>query len=274
MEVKRKVLLLLKLLFLFLFLFGFTAREYIFYHKSAWAQADTPTNTPTPSCDILSRGCGLNGCLVTEMATRYYCPDGSTYLTCVPDSSCGEGRGEFPFPTFPTQPPANLTPTISGGEFPSPTFPTKPPATLTSTINLMCVFSNNRCDSSCVFSKQPGANYPNPLSCSLSSSLFSAVPTQDDKNNWCRRSERTKGDADGNGVVEMLDYYYYVGVVNGGKIPANVNPDFNGDGEVGRADREIVIKTLNPVTPTPTVIPTLTIIPTGTKTIPTGTSKE
>ena len=44
----------------------------------------------------------------------------------------------------------------------------------------------------------------------------------------------------------MTDYLYYVAAVNGGKIPATVNPDSNGDGEVGSSDRAIIIKTLNP----------------------------
>jgi hypothetical protein len=55
---------------------------------------------------------------------------------------------------------------------------------------------------------------------------------------------RADGDADGDKDVDMSDYYYYVSAANGGKIPAWVNPDFNGDGEVGLADRIIVVRTL------------------------------
>jgi hypothetical protein len=41
-----------------------------------------------------------------------------------------------------------------------------------------------------------------------------------------------------------MDYFYYVGAVNGGRIPPSVNPDFNGDGEVGTSDRVIIIRSL------------------------------
>ena len=57
---------------------------------------------------------------------------------------------------------------------------------------------------------------------------------------------RTKGDADGNGTINNMDYFYYISAVVGGKIPVTVNPDFDGDGAVSNLDREIVIKTLNP----------------------------
>lgn len=59
------------------------------------------------------------------------------------------------------------------------------------------------------------------------------------------RADRSSGDADGNGIVNMADYYYYVAAANGGSIPTTVNPDVNGDGEVGVADRRIIINALN-----------------------------
>ena len=56
---------------------------------------------------------------------------------------------------------------------------------------------------------------------------------------------KSKGDANCDGVVNQTDYFYYVLAVNGGTLPAGVNCDFNGDGEVGAKDRAIIINTLN-----------------------------
>ncbi|PIV09095.1 hypothetical protein COS31_02000 [Candidatus Roizmanbacteria bacterium CG02_land_8_20_14_3_00_36_15] len=66
----------------------------------------------------------------------------------------------------------------------------------------------------------------------------------------------SKGDADGNGIINTTDYFYYVAAVMGGKIPATVNPDFNDDGEVGASDRAIIIETLNQPSLQPTPTPT------------------
>jgi hypothetical protein len=57
-------------------------------------------------------------------------------------------------------------------------------------------------------------------------------------------SKRPMGDADCNGVVNNIDYLYYVSVVNGGTVPPNVSADFNNDNETGTKDREIIIATL------------------------------
>jgi hypothetical protein len=126
---------------------------------------------------------------------------------------------------------------------------------ITPTPDYQCVCQNdNTCHFSCPFDIYPEVAYADPIRCSLSSSLFPTLPTQDNKISWCRSTERTKGDADDNQKINNTDYYYYVSAVNGGKIPTSVNPDFNGDGEVGVADREIVVKTLNTqLTPTPQI---------------------
>lgn len=140
-------------------------------------------------------------------------------------------------PTATPVPPTN-TPT------PTSTVPTP-------TINPACVCgTGDLCDATnCTFNKYtssdiPGITYNDPLKCSLSPLLFPTPPS--DKTSWCRRSMRTKGDADGNGIINTADYFYYVAAVNGGKIPVTANPDFNGDGEVGANDRTIIIKSLNP----------------------------
>ncbi|MEK7633862.1 MAG: hypothetical protein AAB437_03395 [Patescibacteria group bacterium] len=108
------------------------------------------------------------------------------------------------------------------------------------TIDPNCLCSSDVCSTSCSFDYHSQVtSYTKPPKCILSSSLFLTPPTSSEKNGWCK-SLRVKGDSDGNGVVDdFLDYLYYVTVVSGGKVPQNVNPDFNGDGEVGRADLDI-----------------------------------
>lgn len=122
--------------------------------------------------------------------------------------------------------------------------------------NTSCVCnSNNSCDASCSFTKYSSSdisnvNYSNPIGCSLASVPFSSTATQTNKNQWCQRNLRTKGDATGDGKVDDLDYFYYVQAVSGGTMPIdsskslNVNPDFNGNGSVGTDDRIIVIHSL------------------------------
>ena len=57
-------------------------------------------------------------------------------------------------------------------------------------------------------------------------------------------SLKRQGDANCDGKVDMTDYYYLVLALNGGETPPSVNPDFNGDGEIGLSDRSIIVKTL------------------------------
>lgn len=122
---------------------------------------------------------------------------------------------------------------------------TPTPAVPTVTPNPNCICNADACTSSCIFDRfGDPITYANPIKCSLSDSIFSTPPT--DKNIWCQRNMRTKGDADGVGGINSTDYFYYVSAVNGGKIPLTVNPDFNGDGEVGASDRAIIVKSLTP----------------------------
>ena len=139
-----------------------------------------------------------------------------------------------------------------------PTFtcPLKITPTPTSVPNdTTCICTNNVCDISCSFTKYSSSdisnvNYSNPIGCSLSSVPFSSTLTQTNKNQWCQRNLRTKGDATGDGKIDDLDYFYYVQAVSGGTMPIdssksrNVNPDFNGNGSVGTDDRIIVIHSL------------------------------
>lgn len=105
-----------------------------------------------------------------------------------------------------------------------------------------CGCNVNSCTTNCQFTKLPISStisYSEPIKCSLNANLSNTVPNQTDKNSWCNRIKRTLGDANGatNGgdvpVVDAIDYTYYLRAVIGGKIPPNVNPDFNGDGAVG-----------------------------------------
>jgi len=82
-------------------------------------------------------------------------------------------------------------------------------------------------------------NTPTPIP--TSSITSTPTPTQP---NSC--SLRSQGDADCDGKVDMIDYYYLVLALNGGKTPSSVNLDFNGDGQIGLSDRAIIVKTLHP----------------------------
>ncbi len=58
--------------------------------------------------------------------------------------------------------------------------------------------------------------------------------------------KKAQGDANCDGTVNLLDYFYYVTVASGGRVPSTVNPDFNGNGTVNAEDRVIIIRTLKP----------------------------
>lgn len=52
------------------------------------------------------------------------------------------------------------------------------------------------------------------------------------------------GDANGDGVADFLDYFYYVSARYGGGVPLTVKVDFNKDGAVDDKDRQILIPSL------------------------------
>ena len=157
--------------------------------------------------------------------------------SCVPKTPTPPKTTATPIPTVTPVPP-----TVT----PIPPTATPVPPTATPVPGCLCS-TNGVCAAVCSFDKfDPPVTYTDPIKCNLSTSLFATDPSEDNKTSWCQATKRTKGDADGNGVVNNADYFYYVAAVNGGKIPATVNPDFNGDGEVGAADRTIIIKSLSP----------------------------
>ncbi|MDO9028774.1 MAG: hypothetical protein Q7U68_07985, partial [Candidatus Roizmanbacteria bacterium] len=116
----------------------------------------------------------------------------------------------------------------------------------TPTPNPACVCgTNGSCTNECFLDKFPvDVNYTTPLKCSLGNELFQSVPTADQKTGWCRAYKRPRGDANSDGIVRLLDYFYYVSVQAGSKVPATVNIDFNGDNLISLADRAILIKSL------------------------------
>lgn len=116
------------------------------------------------------------------------------------------------------------------------------------TPNPACVCTTGDvCANVCFYDKYAsGVTYNSPIKCGLSSSIFSNAPTAVNKNNWCRYYLKTKGDANGDGKVNMMDYFYYVAASFGAKLPPSVNVDLNGDGFISSIDRAILVKTLKP----------------------------
>lgn len=122
--------------------------------------------------------------------------------------------------------------------------------TPTPNANCKCPSNANVCNTTyCKFDKHTttGTNitYPASIGCGTIN-IFQSAPTADQNDAWCRRYYRTKGDANGDGKATFLDYFYYVAARVGGKVPANINPDFNGDNFISDIDKDIIIKSLKP----------------------------
>lgn len=203
----------------------------------------TPTRTPTAT---------ITNTPIPPTATRTPTPIPPT-ATNTPTSTPTNTptRTPTPIPPTPTNTPKN-TPTRT----PTPTnTPTPLPL-------CECSATTNLCSTTCTF--QGGNN--GSVSCSLKASIFSATVDQAIRNEWCNRPFRTAGDSDGLFVppspsvpkkTELLsevqfrtvDYLYYVRVVNGGLVPTYVNSDFDGDGEIGRNDRDTILILFNTQTP-------------------------
>lgn len=137
--------------------------------------------------------------------------------------------------------------------------------------------SDNNCHSSCAVyqpeNRLTGVTYTSPYKCTLNlTNQWSTDPTAANKNSFCTRSLRAKGDADGTGGVdELIDFGYWFRGAILAKLPPGINPDFDGDGVIGNTDLAIWQAgkgTGVPPTPTPTPSitpggPTLTPTPTG-----------
>ena len=125
--------------------------------------------------------------------------------------------------------------------------PTVTPGGPTPTVNPLCkcLPTVNTCTNACTFQKFPDiTTYANPIKCGVAAGKFQSNPTEANRNDWCRRQKKTKGDASGDDKISLLDYFYYVQSKAGAKVPATVNPDFNGDNDINAEDRAIIIKSL------------------------------
>lgn len=224
----------------------------------------TPTNTPTRTPTPTNTPIPTNTPTVTPTNTPTRTPTPTNTPTNTPTRT--------PTPTnTPTNTPTR-TPTPTNTATPTATPTNVPCLCNTSARNITGNAPVNFCTSTCNFNKLQGFQYgvvdqanPNTrwISCSLSSGLFSVTPTGDPSNpnkvmqdDWCNHPFRTSGDANGINRADQTtqsineievvgrDYYYYMRAVNGGEIPSNVNPDFNGDGEIGVSDRELIVSLL------------------------------
>jgi len=180
-----------------------------------------------------AEGFEIRGCNEPFYSVLCGCPAAPTATPRPPTAT--------PIPTNTPTPNLSATPTST----PSAT-PTASP-TPTPTINPNCKCKTDKvCAAQCDFDYYPassGISYTKPLKCGLTDDLFTATPSATDRNHWCL-SLRAKGDSDGSGTVNTVDYLYYISGVVGRKLPPSVNPDFDGDNLVSNADRNIIIKTL------------------------------
>jgi hypothetical protein len=117
---------------------------------------------------------------------------------------------------------------------------------LTPTPNVNCKCTSNICTSSCLTDYFSDVTYTKPPKCGIITSIYQSTPTVDDQLNWCKYYLRVKGDANGDGIINTMDYFYFTAVKTAGaKIPASINVDFNGDGNIGIDDRAVIVKTIS-----------------------------
>lgn len=133
-----------------------------------------------------------------------------------------------------------VTPVATATPAPSPTQPSLP---------CLCNTNNTCTMTRCTFSKYTNITYANPIKCKpliATKYVSNALPSSGQETDWCRRPQRTKGDANGDDVIDLVDYFYTLTVANSiAKIPPTINADFNGDGLVNVTDKQIVIRSIN-----------------------------
>lgn len=176
-------------------------------------------------------------------------------------------RTNTPIPPSPTRTNTPIPPTATRTPTPSPTrTPTPSPTTPVSAL-CTCQPTTNVCANTsgsitCGFNKftsteladivygDPTATAVNgvfPIKCNTRTSVaYTVAPDTNDKNSFCQRPLRTKGDADGDGLVSNNDYLYQLRASIGASLPKNITVDFNGDTRVDTDDRAIVVKSRNP----------------------------
>jgi len=214
-------------------------------------------NTPTPTSEVGNADVNFRNVNVKCNCTTQFSACGNKWgktniewRSCTPNmagtKTCTIATGTVQNPTFWEVQTCTSNPTATpGGPTPTPGGPTP-------TVNPQCVCaaagtSAGSCSPQCDFNKQTGiTTYNNPftMKCTVAATFFQTAPIAANKNDWCRRPERTKGDANGDDKVTLMDYFYYVSAKFGGKIPSSINPDFNGDGAINAEDRAIIIKSL------------------------------
>jgi len=196
-------------------------------------------NTPTPTpCAGNCGNCGGNyGSCYKEHTTG----------TCVTNCKNG-GWGDCPGGcTDPTSTPKPPPPAATNTPIPTatPRPPTATPVPPTSTLRPP--------------TPGPPTATPTPPTCKIRPACLDVFPhpclLPEPEGGWCPITptitpvpgciKKPQGDANCDGAITITDYLYYVAAVNGGRIPATVNPDFNGDGKVDAADRTIIVNTLN-----------------------------
>jgi len=112
----------------------------------------------------------------------------------------------------------------------------------------VCAIKTSECATTCFYDKFPaptGFTYSNPIKCNLPAELFTTAPNAAQRTGWCRNYYKTKGDANGDGKANLLDYFYYKSVRYGAKAPPTINVDFDGDGFVtDSADKAVILRSL------------------------------
>ena len=115
----------------------------------------------------------------------------------------------------------------------------------TPTPNVNCKCVNGACATACFFDKYPaGITYANPMKCNLPNNNFKSDPSANNKNDWCQAYLRPRGDANSDGKVTLMDYFYLISVRSGAKVSPKIYVDFDGDNLVSPKDRDVIIKTL------------------------------
>lgn len=150
-----------------------------------------------------------------------------------------------PTPTHTPTPTRTPTPSFT----PTPTFTPTPIPTSTPVPGCTCD-TNNLCSNVCPVNltsnhwiPPAGVNisYTVPMKCRPSGDDYVSAPTDNDKIAFCNRDKRPKGDVNGDGrITFLIDYLYYIQVFSGGKVPATINIDVNGDGVITPDDGKII----------------------------------
>lgn len=204
-------------------------------NRKKGCQCPGVTNPPAPTgpvaCLSACRGGAQSNCQGGLVCNHYY----TGHYTLSAKCCSATGRGCRCQSSHATNTPA--PPTI---------IPTSPISTLTQPTNtptpteestICSCQTNNTCSSNCGFTVRA-------MNCGIDSAPRNTTPSQNDKNSYCQRPKRTQGDADGNGIIDLTDYAYYLNAMLSRPLPPSVNTDFNGDGHTDYHDFNILKQAL------------------------------